>query len=561
MNLMKKSTLLLFSGLLFGLSSFAQDTTQKKFPLSVNGSIQSDILFPEEDKAIGAVAYDEFARTNTYADVNIMNRYVEAGTRFEFLKYPLPGYEPDFGGWGFPFFYLTGKYKSLKMTIGDFYDQFGSGFIFRTYQERSLGIDNALRGVRLVFEPYKGIQLKALGGKQRRYFDLNDSFVWGADLELNVEQWLKSFRESNTYLTFGGSYVGKHEKEDVVLIDPTHRLRFPENIGAFDFRMQLRKGDYSFLTEYALKVNDPSFDNKYIYKNGSALMFSGSYSKRGVSVLLQAKRSDNMSFRSRRAISGTSSFINHLPAFALQHTYALAAFYPYATQPDGEWAFQGSFGYTFQRKTALGGKYGTTLKANVSYIRPIDKQYIDGFDPNSSATSMSVAGTDGYTSSFFKFGDELYYQDINFSIDKRITSDFKLHFMYMNQHFNDIVRGHAGRMIRSNIFVLDMNYKLNKNYTLRSELQYLHTKQDEGNWAYALLELSMFSRFMFTLSDMYNAGATKQHYYKALVTFSHKSHLLSAGYGRTREGLDCSGGICRMVPATKGFQIAYNYNF
>ena len=92
------------------------------------------------------------------------------------------------------------------------------------------------------------------------------------------------------------------------------------------------------------------------------MLLSASYSAKGVSALIQAKRSDNMSFRSQRSISGTSGFINNMPAFAYQHTYALPAIYPYATQAaKGEWAFQGEFGYSFRRGTALGGRYGTKL--------------------------------------------------------------------------------------------------------------------------------------------------------------------------------------------------------
>ena len=45
-----------------------------------------------------------------------------------------------------------------------------------------------------------------------------------------------------------------------------------------------------------------------------------------------------------------SSYINHLPAFTQDQTYALAAFYPYATRPDGEWAYQAQLGYKFKRK-------------------------------------------------------------------------------------------------------------------------------------------------------------------------------------------------------------------
>lgn len=61
-----------------------------------------------------------------------------------------------------------------------------------------------------------------------------------------------------------------------------------------------------------------------------------------------------MAFRSRRTYDqkSTAAFLNHLPAFAYQHTYALASLYPYATQMvPGEWAFQGEVAYNFARRT------------------------------------------------------------------------------------------------------------------------------------------------------------------------------------------------------------------
>jgi hypothetical protein len=535
---------------------------KSKFPFSFNGSIQSDILFPQEDKAIGAEAYDEFARTNTYLDLNLASTYLDAGTRLEYLKYPLPGFnDQGFAGWGVPFFYATGKYKKAKLTAGDFYDQFGSGLIFRTYEDRSLGIDNALRGARLVYEPYRGIQLKVLGGKQRRYWEWNDGYVLGTDLELNIDRWFRKLEETNTFLTLGGSFVSKHESDEIITTDATHRLNLPENVGAFDVRARLQKGDYAFLVEYAEKANDPSLDNKYIYKKGSALLLSGSYSKPGMSALLQAKRSDNMSFRSKRSQVLNSSFINHLPAFTVQQTYALAALYPYATQPDGEWAFQGTFSYTFKRKTLLGGKYGTTVKLNASHIRNIDKQYKNGYIPG--ASFSLIQGTDGYTSSFFKTGKELYYQDININIDKKISSDFKLSLMYMNQYIDlGVVKNEPDiGALRSNIFIAEGKYQINKKMTLRSEIQYLKTKQDEGDWLCGIIEVSLLPSLMFTVSDMYNAGKTDIHYYKVLVSYTYNAHFIQLGYGRTRAGRDCSGGVCRDVPASRGFTLSYNYNF
>ena len=96
---------------------------------------------------------------------------------------------------------------------------------------------------------------------------------------------------------------------------------------------------------------------------------------------------------------------------------------------------------------------------------------------------------------------------------------------------------------------------------MRMELQYLHTKQDRGQWVYGLYELSLFHNLMIEISDMYNIDETKQHYYKASVAYSWGAHRVQVAYGRTRAGYNCSGGVCRYVPASKGLTVSYNVNF
>lgn len=335
----------------------------------------------------------------------------------------------------------------------------------------------------------------------------------GADVELGLDQWFKGLSNSGTYLTLGASWVNKYEKEEDVMVDATHKLNLPTTVNAFDVRANLQKGNFSLLAEYAWKTQDPTFDNGYIYRKGNVAMLSASYSKRGLSVLLQAKRSDNMSFRSRRSMTLTSSFINHLPAFTMDQTYALAAMYPYATNPDGEWAFQGEFGYKFKRHTLLGGKYGTNVKVNFSHIRGIDTNVVGG------------AGTDGYGSAFWKMGDETFYQDLNVQIEKKLTRQFKLNLMYMNQFYNKTIVEGEGGMIHSDIFIADAKYQFNNKFTLRGELQYLSTDDDLGDWWYALLELSVLPNWMFTIADEYNSGVTDLHYYQGYVTFN-KDHIV-----------------------------------
>lgn len=528
------------------MEMWAQENNNEK--LNLTGSVQSDVLIPQEDEKTGATKSSGDFLTNTYIDLNATSKYVDAGLRLEYLKHPLPGFENDFKGWGVPNFYVKGRYKTAELTLGTFYEQFGLGFILRTYEERSLGIDNSLLGARLLVKPVKGVTLKVLSGKQRRYWKYNHALVSGGDVELNLDEWFKALKDK-TYITVGASFVNKHEGDEDIMTDATHRLNLPHNVNAFDVRASLQHGAFSVLAEYAMKGQDPSFDNGYIYRNGYVAMLSGSYSKRGMSVLLQAKRSVNMAFRSARSMMGTSSFINHLPPFTMEHSYAFAALYPYATQPGGEWAYQGVFGYTFPKHTFLGGKYGTSMKLNVSHVHGIRRNEKGG------------KGSDGYGSAFWAWGPSTYYQDINLQMEKKLSKFVKLNLMYMNQLYNKTVIEGEGGVIHSDIFIADAKFKLASKATLRTEVQYLSTKDDDGDWLFGLAEFSLAPSWMFTISDMYNSGKTNLHYYQGLVTFLKGAHRIQVGYGRTRSGYNCSGGVCRYIPASKGFTLSYNYNF
>lgn len=533
--------------------------------VAVHGSVQADIVLPQEDDAIGTGSYDHKILFNTYADVNLASRFVDAGLRAEFMKWPLPGYEPDFAGWGLSNFYVKGKYKGFELTGGDFYEQFGSGFILRTYEERALGIDNSIRGARVNVNAIDGVRLTALGGVQRRYWDWSKhSQVYGANAEVYMETWMPKLREKGASWMVGGSYVLKHERdEDIMLPGVDYRLNLPGCVNAFDVRSSFNKGPWSVLAEYAWKGQDPSFDNEYTYRHGSAVMLSASYSKKGLSALVQAKRSENMAFRSQRSRSGISAFINNMPAFTYQHTYALPALYPYASQyGPGEWAFQGSFSYNFRKHTPLGGRYGTRVTLNASYVSSLvhegnPQAVVDGRPVN------TVMGTQGYSSPFFKMGQANYF-DVNVQVEKRFSAPLQITFMYMNQFFNNNVMKiveKEEKYIRSNILVVDARYRFNRKFTLRGELQYLFTNQDQKDWAYGLLELSFNPWLMASVSDMWNCGDTGTHYYMFGLTGTYRNNRLMLSYGRTRQGFNCSGGVCREVPAMHGFQIAYTYNF
>lgn len=548
---------------------------QSEGKVQLHGSVQSEFTVPEEDKAIGTTPSSDDVLNNTYVDLGLTSKYIDAGARLEYMEHPLQGFEEDFKGWGVPHIYIKGRYKGMELTLGDYYEQFGSGLILRSYEERSLGIDNSLRGGRLKVNAIKGLHFTALAGTQRRYWDWEyKNYIMGADAELSISDLAPAWQEKGIDWMIGGSWVDKYEHEDAdqytMKGHDRYHVNMPKYVNSFDVRTRFQKNNFSILAEYAWKDQDPSLDNSFTFHRGNAAFISASYSKTGLSALFQVKRSENMSYRSSRSVQGISSFINNMPAFAYQHTYALAALYPYATQygkinptgssmTPGEWALQGEFAYTFPKKSALGGKYGTKVKVSASHIRGLD------YEP-AKPIGNSMYGTEGYKSKVFGWSDESFYEDYNVQIDKKVNKQLKLNFMYMYQKYNRLVDGHEGN-IYSHIMIGEGKYQFNKKLTLRAEAQYLLTAHESGDWGFGLLELSVSPHFMFTISDQIGHPEVDgkygdvQHYYMGMVTYTIGAHRIAASYGRTRAGFNCSGGVCRWIPANRGVSLNYNFTF
>lgn len=537
--------------------------------IRVNGAIQTEFHVPIHDNVTADQGYaNKPLLNNTYFDLTINAPYLSIGGRFEFAKWPLPAFydTPGYAGWGVPYMWATGRYQWAQITAGDFYEQFGSGLILRAYSERNMGIDNSIRGGRLKLNPVSGLYLTALGGVQRYYWHHNPAIIWGGDAEWSIDETFSKAFDYNYGVNFGFSYVGTSQYQTTYYIwnaENPMKLYFPETVAAFDYRTKLRLHDFNILAEGAYKSQDPCAYNNFTYGDGHAELLTVSYAKKGTSAFIQAKRSQNMKFLSDRMqndLQGNGN-INHLPAFTMTQTYTLAALYSYATQSDGEWAFQAEIGYQFPRGTALGGKYGTNLRLSASYISGL------GHMPNR-AYAVAPEGSDGFRPAYWKIGS-LFYADANIEIKKKLTKDFQLTLFYLYQKFNlNVLQGHGG-MMQANVAVLEGQWKMAKKAQLRWELQYLATKADEGDWMGILVEASFAPHWMVTLSDTYNNStkvdgnwlSSRRNYYKAMVTYTYKANRFSLSYGRTRSGYDCAGGVCRLVPATNGFSLTYNFTF
>lgn len=545
----------IFSLVLFALVPRLAQAGDLLAGMRIWGNMELEAQYYFSDSLIGAPEVPEALLMNGFANINMAYRGFTVGLRYESYQNALLGYDPRYQGNGIPYRFASYSQDKLEVTVGNFYEQFGTGMVFRTYEERDLGIDNAMDGMRLVYRPLDGVTLRGVIGQQRLFFDTGPGIVRGFDARVRLNSIISALEESSNRWTIGGSVVSKYQRDR----NPLYHL--PENVAAFAGRLDYGRGPVSISAEYAHKVNDPSTDNNFIYKDGHALHLNASYARSGFGLLVSGKRIDNMGFRSDRNATGNDLQINYLPPTTRQHLYSLSGMYPYATQPNGEMGLMGEANFTLPRGSTLGGAHGTTVTVNFSHAHAIKREALHDTLP------VGQPGTDGYRSDFFRPGDEKYFQDINVEVSRRFSRTFRALFSYAHIFYNqNVIEGYVDREdVKAHILITDMTYRLPGRHSLRWELQHLSTQQDNQDWAMAMVEYSIAPNWFFAVSDQYNYGNDdpdlRVHYYAVSAGYSSGGNRFSLSYGKQREGIVCVGGVCRQVPASNGFTLRVTSSF
>lgn len=524
----------------------------------VTGNIQIDGQVSKADSVIGSKDVPEHLLSNARADILYTNGDFSAGLRFEAYQNPMLGFDPQYKGQGLANYFLSYNGEKLSVTAGNYYEQFGSGMILRSYEDRYLGLDNALLGFNVNYRPLNGVTIKGVIGKQRMFWGYGDGLVRGVDGEVALNSVISSWADKKTHITLGAGLVSRYEDDETIMSDvDEYKLNLPLNVAAGAVRMDLSRGGWNIQAEYAHKSQDPNTLNNYVYKDGSAMMLNASYSQRGFSANVQAKRVDNMAFKSVRSQNGEMLYINYIPSITKQHTYAFLSMYPYATQTTGEMGVQGDVMWKLKKDTFLGGKYGTDLHLNCAVITGLDTSVVGG------------KGTYGYHTQPVGSG-ELYYGDLSLEVAKKLSSAVKATVTYGYQVFNPAVEGHHGALHHNNVVVGDVTWKINKKNVIRFEAEWLgsDSKYDPevddkraGDWMMGLVEYNFGKHWFVSASDQYAYNDGSGNYYNLSVGYTKGASRLQLGYGKQREGIICIGGVCRQVPASNGLTFSLTTSF
>ncbi len=532
-----------------------------------SGSFQSNTNFFIRDSAIGAADqphYDNYKiGTDAWLNLNYINEKfgLEIGTRIDMYYNTIlftPRTPTTAAGLGL--FYVKKKVKDLNITAGYFYDQIGTGIIYRSWEERPLGIDNALLGARLEYDIDQKVKLKVFSGVQKNRFSLYKPIISGFNAEGNFSI------KGKVLLQPGVGLLNRSmdkESVDVLVsrietLDSTLRFVPKFNTYAFTVYNTLTVGNVSWYVEGAYKTREAivGYGGKLLNKPGSVIYSTLSYSTKGFGGTLSFKRTENFSLRvSPNDLSSQGVFqglLNFLPPTARQNSLRLPSRYFAPSQEQHELAFGAEFTYSPNNKLSF--------SANGSYIR----DFLKGAPV---APEKVISGTDTLVNDARNFFGEAF---ISATYRPMKTLEIEVGFQYAR--YNRLLYLNEGAIdINSYTPFAELSYRFNKKMSIRTEVQYQHVKKDFGQWIYALVEFNVAPRWSVAVSDMWNfkanpenvvpQGRKPQHYYSAFLSFTHHSHRFSVNYVKQVQGIVCTGGVCRFEPAFSGVKFSINSTF
>jgi len=318
---------------------------------SLSGSLEANTNFYMRDTAIGASGtphYDNLlSGTDAWLSIIYSNRDwgLTAGGRFDlFNNSNLHDPTKAYTGAGIGRLYIEKEIGKLDITAGHFYEQFGSGITFRAYEARSLGIDNAVLGILLKYQFNNNWHVKAFTGKQKNLYSTYEPVIKGA----NVEGFIKI--SDKVSVMPGLSLVDRTMDQasmDVLVsninsYDLADRFVPKYNGFAYSFYNTLNVQSFKWYVEYAGKTHEavPDYSGKLLDKPGSVLYSSLSWSKKGIGITGQVKRTDHYEFRTSPNEKLNKGLLNYIPSLTRTNASPLTARYNAATQYIGEMAYE-----------------------------------------------------------------------------------------------------------------------------------------------------------------------------------------------------------------------------
>lgn len=522
-----KKTLLILSCVACVWTVGAREKTEGK----VSGSFENYMNYYMNTSNNYQIPLEEGFATNNYLKIKYSRSYFEWGLQYENYLPPLAGYSRLLKGHRLALKYFSVNTQKWHVDVGDFFEQYGNGLVLRTYENRSLGINTALDGLNVRWNPNQNLYFGVFGARQKGFKKDGKSLISGAKILADIGSSI--FPGKNISIETGLNYVVRIGNQENILAENLTQ----DNVSAISGILNFNVGNFSLQTEAAYKSYDPSIINSYIKGNGRAFLTNISYSKKGIGFSAIIRRLKKMDFRSNPSDEQVF-MLNFIPANSRQHKYMLANLHPWSAFPFDEFSHQYDFVFLIRKNSALGGKYDTKILANYS------AQYARLSNFNPLETEL-----------------KLQYRDFNAEIGHRWTPGLMTTLGYINLNMKNYFQANEYDPAVSGIVFADITQKTGKFQSVNLVVEHLWAEISSKNWYAVNAEYVLNTNFSVYASDMVNYGSAKKHYATGGLRFKRNASIITLGYGHNRQGYRCSGGICRWIPEYTGLGFTFSSVF
>lgn len=240
-----------------------------------------------------------------WTDITYQSKFYQVGLRYEINNPPDPYIYERPGQLKkneLTYRYAEFNYHNLRLTLGNYYAMFGRGLTLRTYEDRSLRVDNNIDGVKVQYD-ISGFKAQFLSGKIRNSYNRRENNLIGFDYE--VTPW-RSF-------LYGFSFLAQNDAGDEIGRLISNRI----NIGR-DF--------WDFYGEIVHPDNLSRIPSYYLALNGYYSRFT---------LTVEYKYYRDLLFRN----SGGAEY-NAGPSGSREHAFTMLNRHPHALNMNNEKGYQ-----------------------------------------------------------------------------------------------------------------------------------------------------------------------------------------------------------------------------
>lgn len=448
-----------------------------------------------------------------YLEADVRFRHFLVGFRYEAFLPPFQS-GPDSLRQGFSQRFAAVDYSYGGLRVGNFYEIFGRGLLFRSYEERSIGVDNNMDGV-LLRGGVGPVEVKAVSGRvQEAQTNDRSAVLRGTDIGI----------DAGHGLSFGGSYLIQSAE------DPskpgTAALFSPQHVEAVGGRLSYTHDFFDVYYEggrinrlHRIPTSDWLHGRTYDDLRGRGHYAAVNiFPLPGVAVTAEYKDYDRFRFQPMGA-SGTD--YNQPPAVTRETGYTLISRHPHELLPNDEKGYQ---------------------------VEAVITPPVEG-------ATITLSRAEATKQDGEHWFDEWYAEWRQYVGEKYLVA-------LIYDHTDEEKTGTVNHTP-----IVELEYFSGAEWSVRSEYQYQESTTEAGldRTHFALVEYHMNQDLAFSLvgehADYCDAsgGTCRERkddfLYGQVDWFFDQSQHLTLTVGKRQEGFICVGGVCQRVPEMQGVEL------